>query len=162
MGPSDWPIILWITNSWLDHFFFHMQFLWFHRKNSYTEETINLFAKFGFELLKLCAGGDKLNKLPRNSNVLNPFWTWKILSVIIILIQHVMPTRLMHYFSCWQDLYQSSDNRSTTSKQVVAPQCTSIKHRVHGSKGWGMCPLIHIPLQWFQGRTWKLRGKCFS
>lgn len=24
--------------------------------------------------------------------------------------------------------------------------------------GWGMCPLIHIPLLWFQGRTWKLRG----
>lgn len=111
-----------------------MQFLWFHKKNSYTEETINLFAKFGFELLKLCAGGDKFET---NFQETATFWTWKILSVIIILIQHVMPTRLMHYFSCWPDLYQSSDNRSTTSKHVVAPQCTSIKHRVHGSKGWG-------------------------
>ena len=40
-------------------------------KNSYTEETINLFAKFGFELLKPCAGGNHLNKLPINGDVLN-------------------------------------------------------------------------------------------
>ena len=25
----------------------------------------------------------------------------------------------MHYFSCWPDVYQSSDNRNTTSKQVT-------------------------------------------
>ena len=33
----------------------------FAKKNSYTEETINLFAKFGFERLKACAGGDQLS-----------------------------------------------------------------------------------------------------
>ena len=106
-----------------------MKFLWFRKKNSYTEETINLFAKFGFELLKPGAR-DQLNKLSRNSNVLNlknikchnnfdSTFNANKMNVLSLMLTRRLPI---------------IGHRSTTSKQLVAPQCTSIKHGVHGKR----------------------------
>ena len=41
----------------------------------------------------------------------------------------------MYYLSCSSDVYQSSDTVvQHPNNSVVAPQCTSIKHGVHGKR----------------------------
>lgn len=125
---------------------------------------INLFAKFGFERLKAWAGGDQLSELPRNSNVLNirSIKYRNNLDSIFIANKTIV---LLHPYQCWSDVSRRLPIIGrlwcTASKQLVAPRCTSIRCGAHESWGWRMCPLTLRPLQWFQGRRWKLRGKCF-
>ena len=134
MGPSDWPIYLWIINSWLDNFFFHMKFLWFCKKNSYTEETINLFARFGFELLKPCVR-DQLNKLPRNSNVLN-----------------------LKNIKCQNNFDSTFNaNKMNVLSLMLTRRLPIIGHRSTTSKQLSSRPTVHFDQTW---RSWQKDEGC--
>lgn len=115
--------------AWWKFFFLHGSCN-FATKNSYTEEMINLFAKFGFERLKAWAGGDQLSELSRNSNVLNirSIKYRNNLDSIFIANKTIV---LLHLYQCWSDVPRRLPIIGrlwcTASKQLVAPRCTSIR-----------------------------------